>query len=278
MPLIHTSSSAFTSSCLPGSLSHILEGVNGKSEEISPDAFLRYLRAKRIEEQPRSLKAVNDSGSLTQGANRRRALFERLESACAGTDSHIERFCRMLDVIEKIGYYNEMLPWLYALSEMADERLRSKAVKVLCRAVPKKPLIDRLLSAEDYRVRANAVEALWFHQTPDASAIFRSALSDPNHRVVVNALVGLYHQGDPIAMERLIGVSTHSSQLFRSAALWSFLNLKDERAVDAVKSLVKDPSNTVREKANGVLSKLLYGRGWQPRARTTTPVVIYRSY
>jgi HEAT repeat protein len=118
------------------------------------------------------------------------------------------------------------------------------------------------MRSEDSRVRANAIEAVWFHQTPESAAIFRNALSDPCHRVVVNALVGLYYQNDETALETLISLTRHPAESFRAAAVWAFGHIYDDRAIKPLMSLVDDDSEVIREKAARVLAKLLYVRDW----------------
>jgi hypothetical protein len=263
-------------------LSNILVAANRRAEDFTPDAFLSYLQNWDSPEENRTrlVGSRNDTILMATAKNSegRQLLTDGLNSVLAGAPMSIdERLCRALDLIEKIGYYNDVLPWLCALTEKGGERVRSKAAKLLCKAMPRKPLVERLLKSNDARVRANAVEALWFHQTPDATAIFRQALSDPSHRVVVNALIGLYHQHDSLAMQQLIELSNHPSQMFRTAALWGFLCLQDDRAIGPLKSLVQDPSDVVRDKANNVLAKLLYVRDWVPEPSKRKPILICHS-
>ena len=48
----------------------------------------------------------------------------------------------------------------------------------------------------DPRVRAGAIEALWHHPNDDTRSMLEAALADPHHRVMGNALVGLYGLGE----------------------------------------------------------------------------------
>jgi hypothetical protein len=191
--------------------------------------------------------------------------FATLKSLCSEREEGIhDRLCRALEVLEKLEYYDALLPWLRVLSQQPNERVRSKAVKLLCKAVPQKLLVEQQLKSHDSRVRANAIEALWFHQSPEATSIFRSALSDGSHRVVVNALVGLCHQNDETAMQKLIVLSQHPSEMFRAAVIWAFAHLYDERAIEPLRLLANDSSEIIRKKAAYVLAKLLYVREWMP--------------
>jgi hypothetical protein len=191
--------------------------------------------------------------------------FSVLVSGTSDMDeANTTRLSRTLNLLQELGYYDPVLPWLHGLAQHAPERVKSKAVKLLCRAMPHKLLIELLLGSCDSRVRANAIEALWFHQTPESTKIFRDALSDPSRRVVVNALIGLCHQNDPTAREKLIGLLQHPCEMFRAAAIWACSHLYEEGAIPALQLLKTDPSEVVREKAANVLAELLYPREWIP--------------
>lgn len=53
------------------------------------------------------------------------------------------------------------------------------------------------LGESDPRVRANAIESLWGVDSPEARTLLSFATNDANNRVVGNALLGLYHLGNP---------------------------------------------------------------------------------
>lgn len=191
--------------------------------------------------------------------------FSTLASVCSKMDeANADRLLRALNLVQELAQYDPLLPWLRRLTEQAPERVQSKAVKLLCKAVPDKRLVERQLRSHDSRVRANAIEALWFHQSQESTNIFRQALSDPSHRVVVNALIGLCYQNDPTASEKLIDLLQHSCEKFRVAAIWAFAHLYDERAIPSLKLLQTDSSEMVRERATKVLAELLYLREWFP--------------
>ena len=173
-------------------------------------------------------------------------------------DNGDESVHRVLAALDTEGRYDSLLPWLRSLLKHKDNRIKSKAVKLLCKAWPNSELIEEQLKSTDGRIRANAIEALWFHQSPASRAIFYNALSDPNHRVVVNALIGLYYQDDKTAMPGLLSLSKHSSELFRAAAIWAFNHLYDYRAVTALQALLDDGCKHIREKARNALTTLLY--------------------
>ncbi|MDQ2777881.1 MAG: HEAT repeat domain-containing protein [Acidobacteriota bacterium] len=156
--------------------------------------------------------------------------------------------------------YGVLFSWLRSLINHENENVRSKAVKLMCKVSPSKLAVARQLESDESRVRANAVEALWFSQDPDRTDVFRKALLDRAQRVVVNAIVGLYYQGQEDAMAKLMELSEHASEAFRIATIWAFGFLQDTRSIPALELLQQDESEAVREKARMALAGLLERR------------------
>ncbi|MFL6450587.1 MAG: HEAT repeat domain-containing protein [Bryobacteraceae bacterium] len=161
---------------------------------------------------------------------------------------------RALAILDELSKDDPIVPWLRQLTTHPDERVRSKAVKVLCRLRPSKSTIDLHLQSADARVRANAIEALWHTPGSHAASIFHSVLNDPHHRVVANALVGLYYRKDRNALQMMIKLTEHSSAMFRVAMVWALGTVADRRAVPTLQKLLHDPSDSVKEKAQRILA------------------------
>lgn len=159
----------------------------------------------------------------------------------------------VLDVLEDGG---TLVPLLRMLTRHKSERVRSSAAKVLCKVRPNRMLIERQLQSYDPRTRANAIEGLWGTKTAEAAEIFRLAALDAHHRVAVNALVGLYHQKDATAFDRLLEFARHKSPLYRMAAIWAFSQLGDPRAVPVLEVLAEDPRIFVGKRASAALAEL----------------------
>ncbi len=156
---------------------------------------------------------------------------------------------RALSLVPALGEYTALFPWLRKLSQHGDERIRSRAVKLLCELRPNSGQIARQMQDDDPRVRANAIEALWHSDMAEAGSLLRVAASDTNHRVVGNALVGLYWQGDPSAFDKIIELCQSPDAHFRSAMAWCLGAIRDERGMPALHNLSKDPSVFVRKRA-----------------------------
>ncbi len=178
--------------------------------------------------------------------------FSKITGA-SGADAH--RVRRALAVVDGLGDFNVLLPWFRALTHNPDERIRSKATKVLCSLRPNKAMIERQLQSDDERVRANAVEAMWGTTTLEAEHIFNSVLADSNHRVVGNALVGLHLLKDQSAFEKITEFTKHPSPTFRRAMTWVLAYIQDNRAIPVLESMRNDASPVVREKATQARAK-----------------------
>jgi HEAT repeats len=209
---------------------------------LDPD-FLSFDQAKRA------------AGVLRENDQRFFAKFTLYADRVKGRSA--TGLLRALDLLEAAGDYGVLFSWLRNLINHENENVRSKAVKLMCKVSPSRSVVERQLKSEDSRVRANAVEALWFSQDPDRTDVFRNALLDKAHRVVVNAAIGLYYQDQENAMAKLLKLSEHASEGFRAAAIWGFGFLMDVRAIPALEALQNDGSEAIRERAGKALASLL---------------------
>lgn len=163
---------------------------------------------------------------------------------------------RALELLAGLQDYSVFLPHLQVLTKYTNPYIRSKAVKSFCQLRPTKSVIQRQTESADDRVRANAVEAMWHVPTDDARELFRAAAKDTNHRVVLNALVGLYFLEEPTAFDEILALADHSSTEFRKAAVWALGFIADPRARNTLEKLMVDASLLVRLNAQRALAKL----------------------
>ena len=143
----------------------------------------------------------------------------------------------LLGLLEGLNGGMHLFATLGDLRRSEDPRLRSKMALLLGRAARAQEWFHSLKDDPDPRVRANAVESLWSSDGPFASACFFSALQDPHQRVVGNALVGLYLQGDSEAVAGLAAMAGHANPLFRTAAAWSMGRTGDPRFVELLRQM-----------------------------------------
>ena len=176
---------------------------------------------------------------------------------CAASSRDPDAILRGLRLAPGLGDYSILIPWLRSLSQHADSRVRACAAKLLCQLRPNRGLIERHIHSTDARIRAGVMEALWSPKAVrsdiDVLNLLRSALADPHHRVVANALVGLYRLGDSDALHKMVSLSSNKEHLFRAATAWAMGAVRDRRAVPALRQLILDRSYTVRMRASDSL-------------------------
>jgi len=177
-----------------------------------------------------------------------------------------EEMMRPLSLIAALADYRALVPWLGKLSNLSDGRVRSRAAKLLYALQPESGEIHRQMQDKSSRVRANVLEGLWKSKSLETAEIFKAALSDENHRVVGNALIGLYLQGDFSVLDRLSDLSTSIDPSFRAAVAWSLGFISDERGVPVLKRLSMDQSLNVRKHAISSLVTLRRD-AWQRAVR-----------
>ena len=167
---------------------------------------------------------------------------------------------RALQLAPALGDYSILIPWLRGLEKNSDSRVRARAAKLLCQLRPNSGNIQRHLLSTDGRVRASALEALWDSKNvltdTDAFRFFRSALTDSHHRVVANALVGLYRLGDLEAIQKMISLSSNKQHLLRAAMAWAMGVVEDSRAIPTLEVLKADRCYAVRQRAHHSLAAL----------------------
>ncbi len=211
---------------------------------LDPD-FLAIDQARKVAERLR----VEDSANF----------FLHFSRLTTETDSREKwpLLRRALAILEGVGEHAVLFSWLRGLTTYPDEQVRSKAVKAFCQLKSSTLVVQSQLVSPDPRVRANAIEAVWRLQTPEAEQVLRSAALDPHHRVVMNALVGLHFHRDAMAWARLLEYAEHASEAFRLAAVWALGYLSEPAGVPVLELMAKqDSSQMVREKAGRTLESL----------------------
>gem|GEM_PF-2740049 len=168
-----------------------------------------------------------------------------------------EAILHALYLVPGLVDYSILIPWLRSLCEHSDVKVRSRAVKLLCQLRPNKGMIHHYLQSQDPRVRAGVMEALWnpkaLRADHDLLGFLKSALSDSNHRVVVNALVGLYRLGETESLQKMLAMCSNKQHLSRAATAWGMGEVEDSRAIPALRQLTQDRSFTVRQRASSSL-------------------------
>jgi HEAT repeats len=180
--------------------------------------------------------------------------FTKLLSLTTESDPpiHPRKLRRALDLFDMYGDPDVLARWVRTLTNNPDDRVRSKAVKIFCQFRPNLTLVEQQLASDDSRIRANALEGIWDLKTANVEQIFLRFADDTHHRVVANALVGLFKAcpaQQESALKRMIGLTRHPSHLFRRAAIWALTQTLDRRAIPALEALANDPEPAVKIKA-----------------------------
>lgn len=246
--------------------------------------FLLYLEAQGLDDAARSIARIATSGTLyislvmdadsknrenlpSQAADKIIPLLNELDSQflfkfarSLAKPKDADSILRALRIVPLLGDYSILIPCLRRLAEHPDSRIRSRSAKLLCTLRPNKGLIDRYMQSHDARVRAGAVEALWNLRSAgnhrELMPLLRSAVHDSHHRVVANALVGLFRLAEEDASQRLLSLCAHKHHLFRAAAAWAIGTVEDSRAIPVLQRLTLDHSYTVRQRATSSLRSL----------------------
>ena len=138
-----------------------------------------------------------------------------------------------------------------------NSRVRSKALKLYACATGDAQWAMQFLGHQDTRFTANVVEALWgAKSTPDLREFFWAASGSPNGRVAGNAVVGLFHLGDPRAIDVLRRLCRDESPNVRASAAWVIGTVGWIEGLDVAMEMMKDPNPKVQRNATQVVRRL----------------------
>ena len=159
----------------------------------------------------------------------------------------------VLDTLDEISPGARLIMTLSRLMRHPDKRVASKAALLLGRRVRNQVWVERHLGAEDSRLRANVVEALWGKETAFARQTLRTCLNDSHNRVVGNALIGLHLLGDAAVPDLLVRMLEDTRAPFRSTAAWAMGRTGQKTFREPLERALNDPNSKVREAARKAL-------------------------
>ncbi len=168
----------------------------------------------------------------------------------------IARTRRILELVGALPPHPRILPSLMKLLRSPDERLHSKATALFCRASKSADWARKKLDEPDPRVRANAVEGLWGIDSQSVMSVLQHALLDADHRVVANALVGMYPLNRVQAARAMCEMTVHARALFRAAGAFAMGQTLSVEFVPPLETLVKDADARVRSHALRALVRI----------------------
>jgi hypothetical protein len=161
----------------------------------------------------------------------------------------IIRAKRALAIVNELPANRRILLPLVNLMCSSDERVRSKAASIYGRACQNPDWVHKQLGEGDARVRANAVESLWGQDSELVRAVLHEASRDRNHRVAVNALIGLHLSGVAGVPASLQQLALSPDPMARAAAAFGMGRVLQDELKPALEILLKDSNSSVRGRA-----------------------------
>jgi hypothetical protein len=160
-----------------------------------------------------------------------RRLTSRLRNPVDGQDRNA--LLRGLSLLTGIGEPNRLLTMQIQFMRSGDPFIRSKGAALIGKVLENRSWFDRVMEDADPRIRANAVEALWRSQWPASQELFERGLKDPHHRVVANAIIGLYLCGrDEQARQHLEKMAADPRPEFQAAAAFASRYMDEHDPID----------------------------------------------
>ncbi len=220
------------------------------------------------------LNKVCDPAEMTLGAAVAKTLLQA-RTQCDVVDTLISRLKlesssgtvdRLLELIGAVTPIDRIAEVLDPYLKSDNSRIRSKALKLFACATGDAQWAMQFLGHSDPRFTANVVEALWgTKSTPELKELFWAACDSPNGRVAGNAIVGLFHLGDPRAIDVLRRLCHDESASVRASAAWVIGTVGWIEGMDLAVSMVQDPSPKVQRNAIEVVRRLRSLSGFAER-------------
>lgn len=188
------------------------------------------------------------------------AIVRYLESHCMSRSVAISKVLRGLEVLEgmvsgEVGD-RRLIALLRPFLQSSDPGIASKCVLILGRRSKSVAWLRRILDENDYRIRANLVEALWGRDEPEIRPLLLQALEDSHQRVVANAAYGLFLVGAPEWLAGLETLLNSRHPAFRKSGIWLLKATAPADALERIGKLIRDPDAKVKRAAFEAIAKL----------------------
>jgi len=177
-------------------------------------------------------EAVALARSMSQQGISLQLSLEQALIACLhepGTNANVKRILQILDLLAGISSPTRLRLFQTPLMAYPDKNVQSKAALLIGSSAKCADCISDHVRHPDFRVQANAVEALWSMSRSDSRALLAAACQSPNNRVAANAALGLYRIGEVCAIRALLQMATHTEPLFQLSGLWAIGETQDPR-------------------------------------------------
>ncbi len=156
-----------------------------------------------------------------------------------------------------------LVPIMRPFLRSKDSQIASKSVLILGRQSRSLVWMTSIHAESDDRVRANLVESLWTRREPEVEQVLQGALRDPHHRVVANAVYGLYLMESNAWVAGLDRLLHSHDPIARRSGIWVIKSAGGTEAGARLKPLIRDPEPSVRSAAFAALVSLLCVKAWK---------------
>ena len=182
----------------------------------------------------------------------------------------------LLGLLDELSGVFCLLPMLAPLRHSDDPNIRARMALMLGRITQAQDWFRDLEQDTDPRVRANLVESLWQISGEGSIACFRRNLSDAHHRVVANALVGLYLHGETSGVSGMVRLAQHDDSSFRAAAAWAMGRTGDARFLPLLRQSRRGPDQDSAVVRNALHAIARINQATVAAARRETRVICLR--
>jgi len=167
-----------------------------------------------------------------------------------------EQRIKALMITQELGLAQQVRQSIVDLTRHENPKVRSKAVSVIGELTVDIPdvILDRVLTDEDARVRANAIEVLEGKQKAQYVPLLTQRARSANNRERANAIKALHRMKVGTSLPQLLAMLQDGRSEHRISALWAMKQLGLWKLIQEVGKLAKaDENMRVRRYAFNVL-------------------------
>jgi HEAT repeat protein len=202
-------------------------------------------------------------------------LSKFLQAQCMATRVDHPTVFRGLEVLGGMLDETRLVPFMRPFLRSKDSQIASKSVLILGRQSRSLGWMTSIHAESDDRIRANLVESLWARREPEVEQVLQGALRDPHHRVVANAVYGLYLMDSNAWVAGLDRLLHSHDPIARRSGIWVIKSTAGTEAVARLKPMIRDSDPSVRRAAFAALVSLRESveRRANPASRPDEPVI-----
>jgi hypothetical protein len=171
----------------------------------------------------------------------------------------VEQRLKALQITQELGLCDQLRDAVIGLATHPHPRVRSKAVNVLGEmpGISVDLLMERVMHDSDARVRANAIEVLENHQTPQFITLLAERSRTTNNRERANAIKALNHMRVGNVGPALVAMLHDPRPEHRISAMWALKQMGWWKMLSEIGRMAKeDPNLRVRRYAVTVLKNV----------------------